>query len=60
MINRNINAKKGIFNSAAGTLQKILFENGKAAYLVVDLENSKLKQEEWYEGIPNRIKIAPI
>ena len=48
VINSNLNADKGIFNSATGTIHAIIFENLKPSYLVIDLDHSKLNQNECF------------
>ena len=42
VINKNINAEKGIYNAAKGTIHDIVFENLRAKYLIIDLESSTL------------------
>ena len=51
VINRNINVQKGIYNAARGTIHKILFKDEKPVFLIIDLEKSKLKPHECYQGI---------
>ena len=49
MINKNINVKKGIYNSAMGTIVAITFDDeGKAEYLVIDLDESNFSKEECF------------
>ena len=49
VINKNLNADKGIYNAASGTIHKIVFENYEAKYLIIDLDTSKLTTNESFE-----------
>ena len=60
VINKNINPSKGIFNSSTGTIHSIVFEEDKPAYLVIDLDTSKLSKNECFQGVQNRIVVKPI
>ena len=56
MINANINAEKGIYNAAKGTIRDIVFVDYKAKYLIIDLETSKLTTDESF-GQQHRIVV---
>ena len=49
VINKNINAQKGIFNAAKGKIHEIVFVDFKPEYLIIDLETSKLNEGESYQ-----------
>ena len=59
VINTNLNAEKGIFNSATGTIHGIICDDDKFKYLIIDLDESKLEKNECFQGVHHRIVLQP-